>query len=214
MLKTFNKVRLGNSRSRSLAINFDNYKKICYDKQSYHGVSHVRIDCLDCGEHDYRRMLYDVLNAEKFDGLYSIHVNAPHIPLDGTMLDRISLKKRYIRELYVTAWTVHVPPEKLWEEFDDLHCFNLDIADGQHVPDATNKLIEGIKVKKHVLLHNHSPFYPSLDLDLFDKCNQDARIDINGYYIESFTLNENNENKKTNRNIGMDNCKHLHIVNI
>lgn len=204
MLKTVNKVRLCNGRSRSLAVNFDNYKKICYDKSNYHGVAHVRIDSLECGEHDYRRMMYDVLNAEKFDGLYSIHVNAPHLPLDGAMLDRLSRMKRYIRELYVTAWTIHVPPENIWKELDDLHVFYLDLADGQHVPDATNKVIAGIKVSKRIALHNHSPFYPSIDLDSFEKCDKDVQIEINGYFIE--------KNKKDNMSI--QNCRHSHVVNV
>lgn len=204
MLKTVNKVRLCNSRSRSLAVNFDNYKKICYDKNNYHGVSHVRVDCLECGEHDYRRMLNDVLNAEKFDGLYSIHVNAPHIPLDGNMLDRVSIKKRYIRELYVTAWTVHVPPEILWKELDNLQVFYLDVADGQHIPDATNKVISGIRATKQIVVHNHSPFYPSLDLELFDKCGEDVQIDINGYYID----------KPKKKNMRTENCRVSHVVNI
>lgn len=200
MLKTINKVRLSNTRSRSLAVNFDNYKKICYDKQNYHAVSHIRVDCLECGEHDYRRMIHDVLNAEKFDGLYSIHVNAPHIPLDGVILDRVSIKKRYIRELYVSAWTVHVPPEKIWNEFDDLQTFYLDISDGQHVPDATNKVITGIRVAKHIVLHNHSPFYPSIDLDSFDKCGTESKVEINGYYID-----KNMDTIK--KNIRLNNCK-------
>lgn len=210
MLSLLNKTRALNQRNRSVTITFDNYKKLCYDKHINNGATHIRIDCGDCGEHDFRRMVYDVMNAEKFNSIYSLHINAPNSPIDGSLLDIVARKKRYVREFFVSGWTVYVPPKEMWTEFDNIRTFYLNLSDGTHVPDASSRVVEGIRASELIILENTSPFYPELDIGTFDKCLPTTNIILDGYYI----------NKKPRENIKYKNCRvgaasdHLHVVDV
>lgn len=191
--------------SRRLVLNFDNYKKVCYDSNTYRGVTNLEINIVDeKHESDLGRMVYEVTNSSKFDGVNTLYINAGNVPLDGVVLDTIARKKNYIRTLMLNVFTIYNPPSDMWKNFNGLEDLYINLSDGCIVPDAVSKLIEHSKIQETLFIENTSPFYPSFDMDILDKMSViPTNIYISGYYIDGFN---------TRSNVHLSKCKYKNNV--
>lgn len=179
--------------SRKLILNYDNYKKICYDSNSYRGITRLEVNMMDDkNETELGRMIYEITNCSKFDNINRLHLNAPHIPLDGSILDTISRKKSYVRSLLLNVFTIYNPPKDMWNNLNGLEDLCINISDGFMVPDAVSKVIEKSKVNETISIVNESPFYPSFDIDIIDNLiYMPKNIYISGYYINGDNIRGN-----------------------